>query len=224
MTKIAVITGANRGIGLALTEKMLDNGYTVIGTSRNGKIDAIKHNKLFPMVLDVTQENSIQEFTKMVKEQFKEINILIDNAGIGPDLGSHFPERSTFEDTFKVNVNGTVFLTESLLPLIQNEGKIVIISSKMGSIAAVESFDSVAYRMSKSALNMYTKILSNRLMGKISVAAIDPGWVKTEIRHSNLENAPLTPKESAENIYKFISSNFKSGTYWDTVNSKLHNW
>ncbi|MFA5299742.1 MAG: SDR family NAD(P)-dependent oxidoreductase [Lutibacter sp.] len=224
MKNVAVITGASRGIGLALTLKMLNNGYIVIGTSRNGKIDAINHDNLFPMALDVTQENSIQEFTKAVKVQFKGINILIDNAGIGPDLGSHFPERSTFDETFKVNVNGNVFLTESLLPLIQNEGKIVIVSSKMGSITAAESFDSVAYRISKSALNMYTKILSIRLKDKLFVAAIDPGWVKTEIRLSNLENAPLTPKESAENIYKFITSNFKSGIYWDTVNSKEHNW
>ena len=123
-----------------------------------------------------------------------------------------------------MNVNGTVFLTESLIPIIENEGKIVILSSKMGSIASTEAFDSVAYRMSKSALNMYTKILSNRLMGKIQVAAIDPGWVKTEIRASNLENAPLTPEESAENIYGFIRGNFKSGTFWDTNNDKPHSW
>ncbi len=224
MKKIAVITGASKGIGLALAKKMLNNGYIVVGTSRNGEIDAMEHENLYPMALDVKKENSIQEFTESVTKQFKEINILIDNAGIGPDLGTNYPESNTFEDTFKVNVNGTVFLTESLIPMIKKDGKIVIISSKMGSIAETDGFDSVAYKMSKSALNMYTKILSNRLMGKIFVAAIDPGWVKTEIRPSNLINAPLTPKVSADNIYKFITSNFKSGSYWDTVNNKLHHW
>lgn len=224
MKKIAIITGASRGIGLALTQKMLDNGYIVIGTSRDGKIEAIKHDNLFAMVLDVTEKNSIQVFVNSVLKQFHKIDILINNAGIGPDLGTHFPEYSTFEKTFQVNVNGTVFLTESILPMIQNNGKIIIVSSKMGSISATDSFDSVAYRMSKCALNMYTKILSNRLLGKITVAAIDPGWVKTEIRISNLKNAPLSPKESANNIYKFITTNFKSGSYWDTVNNKSHNW
>ena len=224
MSKIALITGASRGIGLALAQKMLDNGYIVIGTSRDGKIDDIKHDNLYSMALDVKEENSIQEFTKSVAKQFQKIDILINNAGIGPDLGASLPDSTTFEETFKVNASGTIFLTESIIPIIQNDGKIIIISSKMGSIAAAESSDSVAYRMSKSALNMYAKLLSNRLMGKINVAAIDPGWVKTEIRLSNLENAPLTPKESADNIYKFITSKFKSGTYWDTVNSKLHNW
>lgn len=224
MSKIAVITGASRGIGLALTKKMLDNGYTVIGTSRNGKIDAIKHDNLYSMALDVKEENSIQEFAKSVAKQFQKIDILINNAGIGPDLGASLPDSTTFEETFKVNASGTVFLTESIISLIKKEGKIVTVTSKMGSIAAVESSDSVAYRMSKSALNMYTKILAIRLKDSINVAAIDPGWVKTEIRLSNLENAPLTPKESANNIYKFITSNFKSGSYWDTVNNKLHNW
>ena len=224
MNKIAVITGASKGIGLTLAIKMLNTGYAVIGTSRDGKIDAIDHDNFYPMALDVKKGISIDEFTKSVTERFQEINILVNNAGIGPDLGANFPDTNSFEETFKVNVTGTVFLTERLIPIIKNEGKIIIVSSKMGSIAATEGFDSVAYRMSKSALNMYTKVISNRLKGKIDVAAIDPGWVKTEIRLSNLENAPLTPKESAENIYKFITSNFKSGSYWDTVNNKLHNW
>lgn len=224
MSKIAIITGASRGIGLALTNKMLANNYVVIATSRNGKIPYLEHNNLFPMILDLKDKNSIHEFTNLVTKQFKKVDILINNAGIGPDLGSFSPEPNTFEETFKVNVSGTVFLTESLIPIIKNNGKIVNVSSKMGSIEGTENFDSVAYRMSKSALNMYTKILSNRLKSEINVAAIDPGWVKTEIRLSNLENAPLTPTESAQNIYNFIISNFKSGTYWDTVNNKLHNW
>ena len=224
MNKIAVITGASRGIGLALAKKMLNSGYIVIGSSRDGNIDTINHDNFYPMALNLKEEKSIKEFANAVSERFKEINILINNAGIGPDLGNDRPDKNTFEETFKVNVNGAVFLTERLIPIIKKNGKIVMLSSKLGSIASTEAFDSVAYKMSKSALNMYTKILSNRLEGKVQVAAIDPGWVKTEIRLSNLENAPLTPEESAENIYRFIASSFKSGAYWDTVNDKLHNW
>ncbi|UMB61148.1 SDR family NAD(P)-dependent oxidoreductase [Lutibacter sp. A80] len=224
MNKIAVITGASRGIGLALTKKMLHNGYTVIGTSKNGIINAIAHENFCAVALDISNEQSIQKFTKFVAKRFHKITILINNAGVGPDLGASLPDSKSFETTFKVNVSGTVFLTESMIPLIQNEGKIVTISSKMGSIANALDFDSVAYRMSKSALNMYTKILSNRLKDKLFVAALDPGWVQTEIRLSNLKNAPLTPSESADNIYKFVTSNFKTGSYWDTVNNKLHNW
>lgn len=224
MKNTAVITGASRGIGLALAKKMLNNGYIVVGTSRDGTIEAIDHDNFYPMTLNLKDKNSIKEFANLVTERIRGINILINNAGVGPDLGNDLPDPDTFEETFKVNVNGTVFLTEQLIPKVIKNGKIVMISSKLGSIASTEAFDSVAYKMSKSALNMYTKILSIRLSRIISVAAIDPGWVKTEIRASNLIHAPLTPKESAENIYRFITSNYKSGTYWDTVNNKMHNW
>lgn len=224
MNKIAIITGASRGIGLALAKKMLNNGYTVIGTSRDGQINAIAHKNLIAVKLDLKEKNSIEEFTKFITAHFNKIDILINNAGIGPDLGASKPEFESFENTFEVNVSGTVFLTESIIPHIQNKGKIIIISSKLGSISNVENPDSVAYRMSKCTLNMYTKILSKRLENSIFITAIDPGWVKTEIRISNLKNAPLTPKESAENIYKYITSEFESGTFWDTVHSKKHTW
>ena len=101
---------------------------------------------------------------------------------------------------------------------------ILNVSSKMGSLDVCELTDSVAYRMSKSALNMYTKILSNRLKGKIRVASIHPGWVKTTIIESNMKNGRLTPKESADNIYNFIKSNFNNGTYWNSENESELLW
>ena len=79
----------------------------------------------------------------------------------------------------------------------------------MGSIAVCELTDAVAYMMSKSALNMYTKILSNRLNGKLRVVAIHPGWVKTTLAESNMTNGRLIPNSSAENIYRFINSDLK---------------
>ena len=224
MDKIVVITGASQGIGQALAKKMLATGYTVIGTSRDGELAAPDHDRLHPMALDLKDSNSIEAFSQSLTERFGAIDLLIDNAGIGPDLGTDRPAPNSFEETLRVNVTGTVFLTESLLPIINDRGKVVILSSKMGSIASTQAFDSVAYRMSKSALNMYTKILSNRLGDKIQVAAIDPGWVKTEIRVTNLKNAPLTPEESAGNIYRFITSDFTSGVYWDTLNGQPHPW
>lgn len=94
----------------------------------------------------------------------------------------------------------------------------------MGSIAVCELTDAVAYRMSKSALNIYTKILSNRLNGKPRVAAIHPGWVKTTLAESNMTNGRLTPISSAENIYRFINSDFKNGTFWNAENESDLAW
>ena len=94
----------------------------------------------------------------------------------------------------------------------------------MGSLDVCERTDSVAYRMSKSALNMYTKILTNRLSKKVRVASIHPGWVKTTIADDNIINGRLTPEKSAENIFEFISKDFKNGIFWDAENEKELLW
>jgi len=214
MNKTALITGASKGIGKALAEKMLDEGYHVIGTSRSGNID-IDHSNLFALKLDVSNTSSIEYAHNQILSRYKQVDILIYNAGIGPDLHLDRPDTNAFDQTFEVNVKGVVFFTEALIKLVPKDGKIITISSKMGSIEGCENFNAVAYRMSKSALNMYTKILTNRLKGKIKVACLHPGWVQTSIIESNLKNATLTPEESAKRIYRHITSPFKTGTYWD---------
>ena len=79
-------------------------------------------------------------------------------------------------------------------------------------------------RVKLSALNMYTKILTNRLKNKIRVASIHPGWIKTTIIESNLKNGRLTPKESAENIFEFLTNKFESGTFWNSENGTELLW
>ena len=85
----------------------------------------------------------------------------------------------------------------------------------MGSINVCERTDSVAYRMSKSALNMYTKILANRLKDTINVASIHPGWVKTTIAKDNIINGRITSEQSANKIFNFIDKGVKNGIYWN---------
>jgi NAD(P)-dependent dehydrogenase (short-subunit alcohol dehydrogenase family) len=93
----------------------------------------------------------------------------------------------------------------------------------MGSVDVCEKSDSVAYRMSKAALNMYTKILSNRLEGKQLVASVHPGWVRTNISKSNI-NGRLSPEESAQKIFQFITSDFKTGTFWNVDTEAECKW
>ena len=224
MNKIALITGASKGIGYALTEKMLNENFFVIGTSRNGKVKGFEDKNFYSLELDLTNPVSIENAHKKISEKFAKIDVLINNAGVGPDLNTHNPERNSFNMTFEVNVSGTVFFTESLIELICKNGIILNISSKMGSLDTCQLTDSIAYRMSKSALNMYTKILTNRLKDKIKVASIHPGWVKTTITESNIKNGRLTPKESAENIFEFINNDFTSGTFWDSENGTKLLW
>ena len=223
MKKIVLITGASKGIGKALTEKLLANDFSVIGTSRNGKFD-IEHKDFYSLKLDLSKPESIENAHKEIFNKFNKIDILVNNAGIGPDLDTDFPEIKSFNQTFNVNVNGTVFFTEPLIELITQNGIILNVSSKMGSLDVCERTDSVAYRMSKSALNMYTKILTNRLNKKVRVASIHPGWVKTTIADDNIINGRLTPEKSAENIFEFISKGFRNGIFWDAESEKELLW
>lgn len=165
---------------------------------------------------------SINEFVLEIEKSRSKIDLLINNAGIGPDLYTESPDINKFDLTFEVNVKGIVFLTEQLIKLIKRDGKILNVSSKMGSIENCYNFDSVAYRMSKSALNMYTKILSNRLEN-IKVASIHPGWVKTTIANEKKEGR-LTPKESAEKLVKYIENNFEDGDFWDAEGDMKIEW
>jgi NAD(P)-dependent dehydrogenase (short-subunit alcohol dehydrogenase family) len=224
MKKTVLITGASKGIGKALTEKMLNENFFVIGTSRNGKINGFENQDFYSLGLDLSNPSSIENAHKEIFRKFSQIDILINNAGIGPDLDTYIPERESFNSTFDVNVNGTVFFTEPLIELISENGIILNVSSKMGSLDVCELTDSVAYRMSKSALNMYTKILTNRLKDKIKVASIHPGWVKTTIIESNLINGRLTTEQSADNIFEFLTNEFDSGTFWNSENGTELLW
>jgi NAD(P)-dependent dehydrogenase (short-subunit alcohol dehydrogenase family) len=220
--KTILITGTSQGIGHALTKLLLMNGYRVIGTSTTG-IDNINENNYKSYSLDLSNSDSIAAFEKNFQTENIKIDILINNAGIGPDLDFQLPEEISFQKTFDVNVTGTTFFTEQMLQHLNVEGKIINISSKMGSINVCEKNDSVAYRMSKAALNMYTKILSNRLEGKQFVASVHPGWVRTNISKSNI-NGRLSPEESAQKIFEFISSDFKTGTFWNVETEAECTW
>ena len=222
MMKTILITGTSQGIGHALTKLLLMNGYRVIGTSTTG-IDNINENNYKSYSLDLSNSDSIAAFEKNFQTENIKIDILINNAGIGPDLDFQLPEEISFQKTFDVNVTGTTFFTEQMLQHLNVEGKIINISSKMGSINVCEKNDSVAYRMSKAALNMYTKILSNRLEGKQFVASVHPGWVRTNISKSNI-NGRLSPEESAQKIFEFISSDFKTGTFWNVETEAECTW
>lgn len=222
--KIALITGASKGIGYSLTEKMLDENYFVIGTSRDKKIEDFENRDFYFVQLDLTNPSSIKNAQKEILTTFKQIDLLINNAGIGPDLNTFHPEVESFNLTFDVNVSGTVFFTEPLIGLISKDGMILNISSKMGSLDVCESTDSIAYRMSKSALNMYTKILSNRLENKVKVASIHPGWVKTTIADDNIINGRLSPEQAANNIFDFIRNDFKTGVFWDSEDGTELPW
>lgn len=221
--KKAIVIGASRGIGLALAKGLLNQDYLVWGTSRSGQIEGSEELNMESMSLDLAQLSSVQGFLEQVKSEEIQFDLLINNAGIGPDLDTEIPVTETFDQTFDVNVRGIVFLTEGLIERMSEEGRILNISSKMGSVEHLRGYDAVAYRMSKSALNMYSKILANRLKGKIGVVSIHPGWVRTTIAPSSIHGR-LSPEESAGRILNYLNTRFKSGDYWDAEDGAYLKW
>lgn len=217
-----LITGASKGIGAALATQLTKLEHSVTGTSRSW----LQNSAAFPYnmeLLDLSNPESIAAFADNMAEKKIGFDMLINNAAIGPDLGTNIPSANTFKETFDTNVCGTVFFTEKMIPLLNLHAKIIHISSKMGSVGLCQGFDSVAYRMSKSALNMYAKILANRLQDKHKVANIHPGWVRTSLSATNTQ-APYSADESAQKIIQFILTDFSNGIYWNAVDEVAMPW
>ena len=179
--KKVLITGVSKGIGLALAKRLLSVGYLVEGTTKIGYIENVQLENFHPIALDVTNIKSVKKAYQEISDRFDQLDIIINNAGIGPDLNQKTLQITSFDETFEVNVKGVVLFTETFLAKIAEKGSVIMISSKMGSIDKCIDYDSVGYRMSKSALNMYPKISANRLSEYIKVVAVNPGCVKTQI-------------------------------------------
>ena len=223
MEKRVLITGANTGIGLALVKKFLSVGFFVVGTSRNGKIESIQTENLLVIPLDVATDDSIQKAATIIEKSGISIDLLINNAGVGIDLDHIKPNINILKKTFDTNVFGLIDFTESILPYIKDGGTIFNISSLMGRLNKDNlSPNATGYRMSKAALNMYTKTLAARLLNKnVNVNSIHPGWVKTNMGG---EDADLTPETAANGIYNLYQKNIPTATFWDAENEEQLNW
>lgn len=223
MTKKVVITGGYRGIGFALVTKFLAEGFQVIATSRTGEIPVLNHPNLFVVTLEITSEDSIQRAVSDIRAKFQTIDLLINNAGVGLDLDQYHPEIDIIKSTFETNVFGLLHFTESCLDLIADTGTIFNISSVMGMLNRDKIVpNATAYRMSKSAVNMYTKTLSARLQErKINVVSIHPGWVKTDMGG---EEADITSEFSASRIFELYQKRLPTGTFWAAENQVELNW
>jgi NAD(P)-dependent dehydrogenase (short-subunit alcohol dehydrogenase family) len=200
-----VITGASRGIGLALCQKVLSLGHEVIGACRNPdgardlwEMKSDYKDRFRYMKLDVQDQASVDAFGASLKGQV--VDVLVNNAGVLKGAGDSLATLK-FEDmmkTFEVNTLGPMRVTKALLANLDaaNSPKVIHITSKMGSISDNTSGGYYAYRMSKTALNMFNQSFTVDFPKIISIL-MHPGWVKTEMGGAN---APTTTEESAAGI------------------------
>lgn len=204
---LVFITGASRGIGKALRKKFIEEDFEVIGTSTSGG-DFLK--------LDLSSSESIKTCVKEFSEMNIRVDILINNAGIMVDYGKNFVDMGNLRKTLEVNLIGTIDFTERMASFLNKGARIINISSSAGSLTKSNYSDYPSYKISKAALNMYSRVLGASLKdGGFLVASIHPGWVKTDMGGMN---ADLKPEESAEEIFKRIISFKETGKFWFEMN------
>jgi len=187
MGQTILITGANRGIGLALTVALLRGGHRVLASARN-PARAADLKKLFKdhgdslevLELDVTSDKSV----KVAAGKTGSLDVLVNNAAVFPEEGDESIFDMNFDhfrEAFETNVVGVIRVTRAFVPSLEKgtNPRIVNISSGAGSVAAKDDHGYYAYSASKAALNMVTRALAAEFRRRgICVVAMTPGWVK----------------------------------------------
>lgn len=238
--KIALVTGANKGIGLAAARRLARDGAHVVVTARDtvaGEQAAAglqaEGLKATSITMDVTDAASVRAAAAEVAELFGQLDVLVNNAGILPEAthagGTEVVDLAMFQQTYATNVLGPVAVVEAFLPLLRRSpaGRIVNVSSTVGSLAHQTDPASPwhamvvpAYQSSKAALNAITIVLSKALAGTpIKVTSVCPGWVQTDLAPGNREQAPLTPEDAAEVVARAaaLSEDDPTGTFIDAA-------
>lgn len=212
--RIALITGANKGIGFEIARQLGAQGITIIVAARSKSKGREASEKLVsagfdahPLILDVTHEPSIVRAHRYLAAEFGRLDILVNNAGIGHDMTLKPSETppEIIREVFETNFFGAIAVTQGLLPLLRfsEAGRIVNLSSGLGSLTrgsdpAWPFYDvkPLGYNASKTALNAFTVILAHELRDTtIKINSADPDWCRTDLGG---EGAPHTASEGAD--------------------------
>ena len=206
--RVALVSGANRGLGLEISSQLARRGFHVLLGSRDQARGAAAAEKLAAdglvvdaRQLDVTDEGSVQRLVSEVRERPGRLDVLVNNAGVG---GSRAEEGTTVNfdavrRTLETNLFGAWRLCQAFIPLMRERGfgRIVNVSSGAGRLTYMNG-RLPAYRVSKTALNAVTRILAHELTGTgVLVNSADVGWVRTDMggpnARSSVEQGADTP-------------------------------
>jgi len=208
---IALVTGAYRGLGLETCRQLRTKGYRVLLTARKEREGEEAARSLAQQGLDVrfhrldvTDEASIQATAAYIRDTFGRLDVLVNNAGIFPDPspgsgreGVLDAKLETVRRGLETNTLGALRLCQVLIPLMQDSGRVVNVSSGMGQLSDMNGC-CPGYRLSKTALNAVTRIFADELRNTgIKVNAVCPGWVRTSMGGPD---ATLAVEEGARGI------------------------
>lgn len=216
--KTAVITGADRGLGLALVEQFLQNGYKVFAGkyltdwTHIDEVAAASEGRLQVVPLDVGRDESVRQAAAAIAEQTDSVDVLVNNAAVAGRLGrsGSILDELDFDDmlnTININAIGALRITHALMPHILKSGSklVVNISSEAGSVGQSWRVNGFGYCMSKAAMNMHSTIVYNKIkeLGG-HVLNLHPGWMKGWLGGSYNDAADLEPRESAAHLMAII--------------------
>lgn len=197
-----VITGANRGIGLEMARRLVDRGYHVIAVCRSASPQLQALDVQVEAGIDITQRHCLEELADRLRG--RRIDLLVNNAGllIPTRLDSIEDEIDNWRAQYEVNALAPLRVTQALVNHLNDGSKVVIVSSRVGSIADNGSGGAWAYRMSKSAANMAGVNLAHELAGRrIAVGLLHPGFVRTEMTGGQ---GHVEPAEAAAGLVERI--------------------
>ena len=217
-----LVTGANRGIGYEYCKQLKDRGDEVIAVCRHSSDELDKLGVQVETDIDISNEESIQSLVNTLDG--KAIDVLVNNAGIYRQSSLSELNIDGIREQFEVNTLGPLRLTQALLPNLQQGSKIAIMTSRMGSIEDNTSGGTYGYRMSKTAVSMAGKSLSQDLKDKgIAVAILHPGLVSTGM--TNFTDSGISPAESVKGLIARIDALTldNTGTFWHS-NGEVLPW
>ena len=215
-----LVTGANRGLGLEYCRQLKERGDNVIAVCRSLSDELKDLGVQVETDVDITLDSSVNKLVK--KLNGKPIDVLINNAGIIERVSLDNLDFDSIRRQFEVNAVGPLRLTQALLNNLKSGSKIIFMTSRMGSIDDNTSGGSYGYRMSKVALSMAGKSLSEDLKSKrIPVAILHPGLVKTRMTGFS----GITTEESVKGLLARIDElNMENtGTFWHS-NGEVLPW
>ena len=201
---MALVTGANRGIGLETCRQLLARGLTVVMTGRDRKAVELvldHRERAIALAMDVTDPATITAVFREAVARLGSVDIVVNNAAVllHEDADVLATPRDGFRQTFEANVFGAIEVCRVFVPpmIERGWGRIVNVSSGVSHLARMSSY-APAYTMSKTALNAFTRILAETYRGRGLLAnAVDPGWVRTDMGG---RSAPRSVEEGADTI------------------------
>jgi NAD(P)-dependent dehydrogenase (short-subunit alcohol dehydrogenase family) len=217
-----LITGANRGIGYEYCRQLKERGDKAIAVCRTASQDLKDLGVQVEEGIDITSDASVADLRDRLGDSA--IDVLINNAGILKEESLEDLDFDSIREQFEVNAIGALRVTHALLPNLKTGSKIVLMTSRMGSIGDNTSGDYYGYRMSKVALSMAGKSLAHDLKSRgIAVAILHPGLVQT--RMTDFTTDGITPEESVKGLLKRIDELTleNTGTFWH-ANGEVLPW